>query len=76
MKLMWEQFGKPFKGYTMEDYQLICEEVANEKLDWYFDVCIKGNESLFDLLNRYLQLIELEVIKNEEGIISLIKTTN
>ncbi|RFS13964.1 M61 family metallopeptidase [Emticicia sp. C21] len=76
MKLMWEQFGKPFKGYTMEDYQLICEEIANEKLDWYFDVCIKGNESLFDLLNRYLQLLGLEVIRNEEGIISLSKTTN
>lgn len=76
MKLMWEQFGKPFKGYTMEDYQLVCEEVANEKLDWYFDVCIKGNESLFDLLNRYLQLLSLEVTRNEEGIISLAKTTN
>ncbi len=76
MKLMWEQFGKPFKGYTMEDYQLVCEEVANEKLDWYFDVCIKGNEPLFDLLNRYLQLVDLEVIRNEEGIISLAKTTN
>jgi predicted metalloprotease with PDZ domain len=76
MRLMWEQFGKPFKGYSMEDYQAVCEEVANEKLDWYFDVCIKGNESLFDLLNRYLQLIDLEVIKNEEGIISLIKRTN
>jgi len=76
MKLMWEQFGKPFKGYTMEDYQLVCEEVANEKMDWYFDVCMKGNESLFDLLNRYLQLLALEVIKNEEGIISLAKTTN
>lgn len=76
MRLMWEQFGKPFKGYTMEDYQAICEEVANEKLDWYFDVCIKGNESLFDLLNRYLQLLELEIVKNEEGIISLTKTTN
>lgn len=76
MKLMWQQFGKPFKGYTMEDYQAICEEVANEKLDWYFDVCINGNSSLFDLLNRYLQLLNLEVIRNEEGIISLAKTTN
>ena len=76
MKLMWQQFGKPFKGYTMEDYQAICEEVTNEKLDWYFDVCINGNSSLFDLLNRYLQLLNLEVIRNEEGIISLVKTTN
>ncbi|MBA4852587.1 M61 family metallopeptidase [Emticicia sp. BO119] len=76
MQLMWQQFGKPFKGYTIEDYQAICEEVANEKLDWYFDACIKGNESLFDLLNRYLQLLNLGVIRNEEGIISLVKTTN
>ncbi|GAB3510962.1 M61 family metallopeptidase [Emticicia fontis] len=76
MKLMWEQYGRHFKGYSMEDYQLVCEEIANEKLDWYFDVCIKGNESLFDLLNRYLQLLELEMVRNEEGIISLIKRTN
>lgn len=73
MKLMWQQFGKPFKGYSMEDYQAICEEVANEKLDWYFDVCINGNSSLFDLLNRYLQLLELAIVRNEEGIISLTK---
>ncbi len=76
MKLMWEQYGKPFRGYTMDDYQAVCEEVANEKLDWYFDVCIKGNESLFELLNRYLQLLELELVRNEEGIFSLIKITN
>lgn len=75
MRLMWEQYGKPFKGYTFEDYQAVCEEVANEKLDWYFDVCIKGNESMYDLLNRYLQLVNLEIVRNEEGILSLIKTT-
>lgn len=76
MRLMWEQFGKPFKGYSIEDYQAICEEVANEKLDWYFDVCIAGNTSLFDLLNRYLQLADLEVVRKEDSLISLVKTTN
>ncbi|WP_259016259.1 M61 family metallopeptidase [Emticicia fluvialis] len=75
MKQMWEQFGKPFKGYSYQDYQAICEEVANEKLDWYFDVCINGKESLSDLLNRYLQLINLEMVRNEEGMLCLIKTT-
>lgn len=75
MKLMWERFGKPFKGYSIQDYQSICEEVAGEKLDWYFDLCIYGNSSLLNLLNQYLQILKLKVIPNEDGIFSLANLT-
>ena len=56
MRLMWERFGKKNtgvpQGYLLEDYKNICEEVAGYSLDWYFEKCIFGNESLFDLLNE------------------------
>lgn len=76
MALMWQRFGKsengtPLNGYTMQDYQDICEEVAEESLDWYFEKCILGTASLFDLLNQYLKDIYLELIKNEEGLVKL-----
>lgn len=76
MELMWQRFGKskngtPLKGYTMQDYQDICEEVAEKSLDWYFEKCILGTESLFDLLNDYLQDIDLQIIRNEEGLVKL-----
>ncbi len=78
MQLMWQRFGKssngtPLKGYSMKDYQDICEEVAEENLDWYFEKCILGKDSLFDLLNNYLQFIDLQVVRNEEGLVSLAK---
>ncbi|MCY7358352.1 MAG: M61 family peptidase [Rudanella sp.] len=65
MRLMWERFGKPQVGYTYFDYRTITEEVAGESLDWYFTVCIEGNESLLSLLNRYLKLINLTILFTE-----------
>jgi predicted metalloprotease with PDZ domain len=77
MHLMWQRFGKssngtPLLGYSMKDYQDICEEVAEENLDWYFEKCISGKDSLFDLLNKYLQFIDLQCFRNEDGLIKLI----
>ncbi|GAB3268066.1 PDZ domain-containing protein [Larkinella harenae] len=61
MRLMWERFGKPFVGYSIEDYRAITEEVAGEPLDWYYERCIFGNEPLEDLLNDYLAFIGLQL---------------
>ncbi|WP_128545680.1 M61 family metallopeptidase [Larkinella soli] len=61
MRLMWDRFGKPFIGYTLEDYRAVAEEVAGESLDWYFDRCIFGNEPLEDLLNEYLAFVGLHL---------------
>ena len=49
----------------------ICEEAAEESLDWYFEKCIFGTESLFNLLNSYLQDIDLQIVRNEEGLVKL-----
>ena len=61
----------PLLGYSIKDYKDICEEVAEENLDWYFEKCIFGKESLFDLLNNYLQLIDIQVVKGKNGLVSL-----
>ncbi|GAB3923616.1 M61 family metallopeptidase [Larkinella terrae] len=61
MRLMWERFGKPFIGYTLDDYRAITEEVANEPLNWYYKSCIFGNEPLEPLLNEYLAFVALQL---------------
>jgi len=61
MRLMWERYGKPFVGYSLDDYRAVCEEVAGENLDWYFDACIFGNESLEELVNEYLGFVGLTI---------------
>ncbi|GAB3801246.1 PDZ domain-containing protein [Spirosoma humi] len=59
MRLMWERFGKPFIGYTLDDYRAITERVAGEPLDWYYDLCIFGNQPLEAKLNEYLAWVGL-----------------
>lgn len=62
MKLMWQRFGKPFIGYTLEDYRAITEEVAGESLGWYYELCIFGNQPLEEKLNDYLAWVGLEIV--------------
>ena len=65
MRLMWQRFGKPFIGYTVADYRAVTEKVAGESLDWYFDLCIFGNQPLENKLNEYLKWVGLQIIYNE-----------
>ncbi|TAE30849.1 MAG: M61 family peptidase [Cytophagales bacterium] len=76
MRLMWERFGKPVMGYTFADYRAVTEEVIGQSLDWYYDICIIGHESLFDLLNSYLQMLNLCVTVDETGGIGLESASN
>ena len=62
MRAMWQQFGKPFVGYTLADYRTITEQVAGESLDWYYDRCIFGNQPLEETVNEYLQWVGLQII--------------
>ena len=61
MRLIWQRFGKPFVGYTLADYRAITEEVAGESLDWYYEVCIAGHESLLLLTVNYLKYMGLSL---------------
>ncbi len=51
-RLLWQRFGKPFVGYTVEDYQNVVEEIAGEKLEWYWKECIFTNEPLGNQFKR------------------------
>ena len=70
MRLMWQRFGKPFIGYTLEDYREITETVAGESLDWYYDLCIFGNQPLETKLNEYLAWVGLQVVYEDPTPIS------
>jgi predicted metalloprotease with PDZ domain len=60
MQHMWQKFGKPFIGYTLEDYIEIVESIAGENLDWYWNTCIRSNEPLESLLTEKLKLVGIE----------------
>ncbi|GAB3895547.1 PDZ domain-containing protein [Larkinella knui] len=70
MRIMWERFGKPFIGYTLDDYRAVTEEVAGESLDWYYSRCIFGNEPLETLLNDYLAFIGLQLEYDTTDLVS------
>ena len=65
MRIMWERFGKPFTGYTLDDYRAVTETVVGESLDWYYDLCIFGNQPLEAKLNEYLAWVGLHIIYEE-----------
>lgn len=46
LKLLWERFGRPEKGYTDQDLQSICEEVAGRSLEAWFTAYIRGTDPL------------------------------
>jgi predicted metalloprotease with PDZ domain len=67
MKTMWERFGKEGVGYSIEDYQRVCEEVYGASLKGYFKDCIYGNMPLETMVNELLQAFGLMMQWNEEG---------
>ncbi len=62
MRQMWIRFGKPFIGYTLDDYRTVAESVAGERLTDYFNLCIFGNSALEEPLNELLAWVGLQVV--------------
>jgi len=71
MRIMWERFGRPFKGYLYKDYQDICEEVFEGSLSAYFKKIIESNESVLHDLNGQLKEIQLYVERDAYGMVKL-----
>jgi predicted metalloprotease with PDZ domain len=71
MQLMWERFGKPFTGYTFEDYKTCCEEIIGYDLSDYFEKCITGTESLWEDINDVLHPRNLTLNKQQDGRVTL-----
>ncbi|GAB2763194.1 PDZ domain-containing protein [Rhabdobacter roseus] len=71
MRGLWQRFGKPFVGYTLEDYQHIVQEIAEEPLEWYWQECILGHGPLETRLNEALAWVGLQMTTFSNGNIQL-----
>ncbi|MCM0060071.1 MAG: M61 family peptidase [Algoriphagus sp.] len=66
MREMWENFGLPFKGYEVQDFEkLVAASVSSpEKITRFFDAYVRGKEDLFPKLEECLQALGLEIKKS------------
>ena len=71
MRLLWQRFGKPFVGYSYEDYSAIVVEVAGDPLDWYWEECIEGTVPLEARLNESLAFVGLQMMTSSNGSVQL-----
>ncbi len=65
MQIMWQRFGRPFIGYSYQDYVSVAEEVTGHPLTWYWEECINGNVPLETRLNEALAFVGLEMYHDE-----------
>jgi predicted metalloprotease with PDZ domain len=78
MNGMWEDFGLPFNGYEVQDFEKgIADRFAEpKKITHFFDAFVRGREDLFPVLEDCLQelgilirLVETEIsVFNQIGI--------
>ncbi|MFT5617708.1 MAG: putative metalloprotease with PDZ domain [Arenicella sp.] len=61
MLKMWKKFGKNGKGYIIQDYRTIVEEVAGKSMKSYFDKYIFGTADLFNPLKKAFDSVGLSV---------------
>ncbi len=71
MRRMWQEFGKPYIGYTYDDYKRIVEEIAGDKLDWYWAECIESATPLEARLNEMLAFVGLQMTTFSNGNVQL-----
>lgn len=67
LRELWNNFGKPGKGYTEEDIESICTEVGNTSFKEFFNKYIYGTESEVSALSKCLEAVgcELYIQKSE-----------
>lgn len=67
MKEMWEQFGKPFKAYQMEDFEQLVIEKFTDKTEikaFFFDF-VHGKEDLFPYLKTQFLAIGIKMTESK-----------
>lgn len=67
MKEMWEQFGKPFKGYEMKDFEKLVFDKFSDKteIQSFFFYFVHGKEDLFPFLKSQLFAIGIELTESK-----------
>jgi predicted metalloprotease with PDZ domain len=68
MNGMWENFGLPFRGYDLTDFE---KEIADrstepEKIKHFFDAFVRGREDLFPVLENCLQELGILIRRDEK----------
>jgi predicted metalloprotease with PDZ domain len=65
MKVMWENFGLPFKGYEVKDFEkLVSASVSNpKKITHFFDAFVRGKEDLYPVLEDCFSTLGIEIKK-------------
>ncbi|WP_304238638.1 M61 family metallopeptidase [Jiulongibacter sediminis] len=67
MKILWLQYGKPFEGYTLDDYITVCEKVTGHTLVEYFLSVIAGNNSVWEQTQEAIRSLGFEMTRSLEG---------
>jgi predicted metalloprotease with PDZ domain len=67
MREMWENFGLPFKGYELHDFEKgIADRFAEpKKITQFFDAFVRGRADLFPVLEDCLQQLGILMETNE-----------
>ena len=63
MRMLWEHFGKNDKGYSMNDFQDVCETVAGQQLKSLFQSFVLGTVPLETALASELQSVGCKLKK-------------
>lgn len=56
-----EEFGKPGKGYTRDDYKCILEEISGSQMDDYFSDFVEGTKDYGQWLKPLVEHVGLEI---------------
>ena len=56
MRTLWKQFGQQETGYSLREFQNVCEQAAGSSLQLYFKNFIYGTEPLETELSRLLEI--------------------
>jgi predicted metalloprotease with PDZ domain len=67
MNRMWENFGLPFKGYELHDFEkgITDRSAEPKKITQFFDAFVRGRADLFPVLEDCLQQLGILMETNE-----------
>ncbi|MGD1841425.1 MAG: M61 family metallopeptidase [Thermonemataceae bacterium] len=64
MRKLWKDYAQQNKGYSIEAYQQVVEEVAGQSMQAYFDQFIFGKEPLENILSKLLEAFGFTLMTN------------
>ncbi len=63
MRLLWENFGKKSQGYSLTDFEKLCERVAGQSLGSFFRNFVYGTDPLEKELDYLLSYVGCQLRK-------------